>query len=684
MTPRYRDATILQIQFPHMRFTPQWMASVVASIMATTAFAQSSDASEQPALTAFTLANGMQLLVVETQDSAWVHWEMVLDTPPFLEATRAGMQQVAAATMSKGSEGYTQSEIEQKLADLNAQLELSPHGFKAVAPSDASGDLMRLVSDVVLRPSMSQEGLDAVKEVMHRSLDEKKTSTSNAVAKVGARTSFGPLHPYGEIMTHESLDAITRKDLVTFHATYFRPNAAYLLVVGDIAPDVAYARANAQFGQWMRGSIPYTRIMPSKVLSGRQVRFVPMEGAAQSSVAMVHAVAFPPGHPDEATVHVLSALLNKNGHSASLFSDPVTARFEMKAEMDKDETADAIHAMVAHIESIQALADSATLEQAKAELTEEHVGRMLDAMSLARQALDIRRYDLTEDHFVTYNDRLAMVSVKDVQRVARNMIRTNNMNLCVAGSPDILEGLRMFDAGKGVDQYNAFGERQTPRTEAPAGTTVASVLNRHFNAIGGAKAWSKIRTIQTFGSVEYSGGMSLSHSETIRFGKKKQAFKSEMAMAGQPVVTRVVTQAGGKELQMGKITDMDSESAAIALERISPTRLLQMEKNGYASKVLGIEEVEGQSSVLLEFTRDGVQELYWFSAGDGMLLQRSWPALDGTVELEQLDFYIAFGEDGLKFPTTRRTVKAGQSMIFRTGNVTFDPELSDIDFLLEK
>ena len=71
--------------------------------------------------------------------------------------------------------------------------------------------------------------------------------------------------------------------------------------------------------------------------------------------------------------------------------------------------------------------------------------------------------------------------------------------------------------------------------------------------------------------MEYSGGMSLSHSETIRYGKKNKALKSEMAMAGQPVITQVVTQAGGKELQMGKITDMDSESVAIALERISPT-----------------------------------------------------------------------------------------------------------------
>ena len=127
MTPRYRDATILQIQFPHMRFTPQWTAPVLAFLTVTTAFAQTSDAAEQPSLTSFTLANGMQLLVVETQDSAWVHWEMVLDTPPFLEATRAGLKEVAVATMSKGSEGFTQVELEQGLTDLDAQLELSPH-----------------------------------------------------------------------------------------------------------------------------------------------------------------------------------------------------------------------------------------------------------------------------------------------------------------------------------------------------------------------------------------------------------------------------------------------------------------------------------------------------------------------------------------------------------------------------
>ena len=51
-------------------------------------------------------------------------------------------------------------------------------------------------------------------------------------------------------MTESTLEAITRDDLVSYHDTYFRPNAAYLIVVGDITPDDAYAKANTHFGKW--------------------------------------------------------------------------------------------------------------------------------------------------------------------------------------------------------------------------------------------------------------------------------------------------------------------------------------------------------------------------------------------------------------------------------------------------
>ena len=71
-----------------------------------------------------------------------------------------------------------------------------------------------------------------------------------------AATNYGSLHPYGEVMTEETLENISRQDLVEYHKTYFRPNAGYLIVVGDITPDEAYAKANAHFGKWYRGDIP--------------------------------------------------------------------------------------------------------------------------------------------------------------------------------------------------------------------------------------------------------------------------------------------------------------------------------------------------------------------------------------------------------------------------------------------
>ena len=103
--------------------------------------------------------------------------------------------------------------------------------------------------------------------------------------------------------------------------------------------------------------------------------------------------------------------------------------------------------MVAHLESFKNSTDSVVLQQVKTKLTEEHIARMGNAKRFAQQALDIRLHDLPEDHFATYTKRLAMVSVNDVQRVARNMIRTNNMNVCVAGAPEILEGLQEILVG---------------------------------------------------------------------------------------------------------------------------------------------------------------------------------------------------------------------------------------------
>ena len=64
-------------------------------------------------------------------------------------------------------------------------------------------------------------------------------------------------HPYARTSeTEASLKAMDRAKLVAFHRDHYRPNNAFLLVVGAIEPEAVIAAAEKAFGGWARGDVP--------------------------------------------------------------------------------------------------------------------------------------------------------------------------------------------------------------------------------------------------------------------------------------------------------------------------------------------------------------------------------------------------------------------------------------------
>lgn len=649
------------------------------------------------------LDNGLQVIVVENHRMPAVTWSMTLDYPPFLEGNKAGLTSIVSDMMGSGTETRTKAQIAEEVEFLGASFRSSATGFFASSLSKHTGDLLRIVSDAVLNPTFPEEELEKVKKQVSSGLANTPTSPGEIASNLVAATNFGNLHPYGEVMTEETLEKIGRQDLVDYHNTYFRPNAAYLIVVGDITPDQAYAKANAHFGQWRRGDIPFTRIMPAKFPTGNQVRFAAVEGAVQSTINITQPVPFPPGHPDAAAIQLMNSILGGGAFSGrlmqnlredkaftygarcSLSADPVTAQFIAYADVRSEVTDSALVEFMAEINRIRdERVDSTELATAKAFLSGSFARSLENEGTVARFALNIARYDLPEDYYQTYLQRLDEVTVEEVQRVAKNMLKPNNLNICVVGSPDILDNLRPFDTGDGIDQYDPFGRVRIPRTDAPDGTTVKGVVDRHFDAIGGAKAWSKLSGMTTEGSVEFGAGMSLQHREDKRFSKKAQAMRTELAMAGQPVMIRAIQPAGGQELQMGTVSDMDASAVAMMMDYLSPTRLTKMDKLGFEGSVLGQEEVAGELSTVIEFVKGDVKETYWFRNADGLLIQQQRPSLDGSLVVEKLEMYIPFGELGLKLPASRTSAVAGQTMTIRIAAASFNPEFDDNAFDLQR
>ena len=77
-----------------------------------------------------------------------------------------------------------------------------------------------------------------------------------------------------------------RAKLVAFHRDHYRPNNAFLLIVGAIEPDATIAAVEKAFGGWARGDVPKPTFAAPPALSGRHVYFVQRPNSIQSSIAL--------------------------------------------------------------------------------------------------------------------------------------------------------------------------------------------------------------------------------------------------------------------------------------------------------------------------------------------------------------------------------------------------------------
>ena len=306
------------------------------------------------------LDNGLTVIVVENHRTPSVYWNLTLDFPPFLEGDKAGLTSVVSDMMASGTDSRTKAQIAEEVEFLGGTFFASDKGFYARSLTKHTGDLLRIVADAVLNPTFPQEELDKVKTQYRSGLSNIATDPGSISANVVNATNYGELHPYGEIITEATLDAITREDLLDYHKTYYRPHAGYLIIVGDITPDEAYAKANAHFGTWRRSNIPYARIAPAQLPEGREVRFSGIDGAVQSSINITQPVPYPPGHPDAAAIQIMNTILGGSGFSgrlmqnlredkaytygarSSISPDPVTAEFIAYAEVRTEVTDSAI------------------------------------------------------------------------------------------------------------------------------------------------------------------------------------------------------------------------------------------------------------------------------------------------------------------------------------------------------
>ena len=499
----------------------------------------------------FELKNGLKVFVVEDHKLPRITMSLILDRDPIVEGAKAGYVSIAGDLIGAGTANRTKSALDEEVDFMGANFGTGSNSIRVGGLSKYTDQLIDILSDVLLNPSFPEEEFGKLKSQMISGLKANADDPDAISGNLRGAALYGLEHPYGEVMTEATVEAITIDDCKAYFGTYFRPNIAYMVVIGDITVKDAKKKLNKALKKWKPAEVPTHDYAKTSRAASSRIVMVDKPSAVQSVVWLGNVIDLPQGHPDIEPLRVANQILG-GGMSGRLFTnlredkaftygaysnfgvDELNSTFGASAKVRNEVTDSAITEFLYEIERMKsALVSKEDLVAAKASLSGSF-GRSLESpASAANFALNIARYNLPSDYYNNYLSRLEAVTAGDVMRVAKTYMNGPLTMTVVGKAEDVAGKLSAFGE---VEYFDAEGNA----TEAPTflfmpeGITKESVLNNYFEAIGGAEAFQNITSFEQEMSLEAPGMPGAVGMKTVK--NIPDYYLSEQSMQGMTLM----------------------------------------------------------------------------------------------------------------------------------------------------
>jgi len=426
-----------------------------------------------PAFERSRLSNGLEVIVAPRAGTPLVEISLILDAGYASDQLgRPGTSALAMAMLDEGAGDRTALEISEALAMQGARLatgsSLDDSFVRLSALKGQLDESLDIFADVALRPTFPDNELERLRRISLANIQQEKTRPMSMALRILPILLYGQQHPYGQPLTgsgtEDSIRAITREDLVRFHSTWFKPNHATLVVVGDVAGTGLIANLEKRFGKWQPGSVPEKNLMAELPAQSRIVYLVNRPDSDQSLILAGQLVP-PQNNPDELAIQAMndilggmsSARINMNlredkGWSYGAYSHLVDARGRrplfIYAPVQTDKTKESIEELMAELTGIVAdrPPEEDELTIVKRSTTLSLPGRWETAADVLGSISQIVRFGLPDDYWNSFADRVNDLGVDDVVLAARNFITPDRVVWVIVGDVAKIEaGLLEID-----------------------------------------------------------------------------------------------------------------------------------------------------------------------------------------------------------------------------------------------
>lgn len=243
----------------------------------------------------FRLGNGLEVWAYHLPGQHVVAADLVLDLPLHLEPRdREGVALLCARLADEGTHAHPGSSISAAL-ELQGAAYSAHVGHEATllsldVPDTRLAAAWPLFAEIIRTPAFADA--DVARHVALRlsELDHVRANPGALAGVLRRRVQYLPSdrHHRASGGERDTVQQITRDDLVRFHDTFWRPNRAVLVVAGDLPGDL-HQQLEASFGDWQPAGEPVAHLAPqwTPEESGRVVHLADHPEAVQAEVRLV-------------------------------------------------------------------------------------------------------------------------------------------------------------------------------------------------------------------------------------------------------------------------------------------------------------------------------------------------------------------------------------------------------------
>jgi zinc protease len=419
-----------------------------------------------PALEHATLSNGMKIILAQRMAVPVVNLSMLFDAgyssdPP----AQPGIANLAMNMMDEGTAKRNALQISEELAMLGTNLstgsalDVSMINCNALKSNlDASLDIY---SDVILHPSFPEKDFERLQKRIIAGIQQEKVQPISMGLRVFPKLLYGTGHAYSSPFTgsgtEESVQKMTREDMIKFHQTWIKPNNATLIVVGAVTMDEIRPKMEKLFKDWKPGDVPKKDIGTVSQHEKQAVYLVDKPGSPTSIIFAAH-VTLPKNNPDEVAVDAMNTILggmftsriNMNlredkhwsyGSGSAIIPARGQRPFLAYGVVQTDKTKESMIELEKELRGIIGPKPPTQEEVAKVQnsLIQQLPGQWETIGAVNGTINEMVQYGLPEDYYAKYPGMVRSLGIASISDAAKKVLHPDNVVWVVVGDRSKIE-----------------------------------------------------------------------------------------------------------------------------------------------------------------------------------------------------------------------------------------------------